>query len=316
MAKRSEKPTPGDPTEIMTGIDPLSASLKDSRKKQACLMVVYGQEVGRKFWITKDVTVVGRDKSAVDVWIGGSRLSRRHFSILHQPPKYFIRDLGSTNGTVVNGEKIDQDVELSFGDKVQGGGVVFQFVSEASLETILVDRLKEDAFRDGLTQVYNKRILPDVERELFEGARTDRSCMAIVMFDIDWFKKINDSFGHIFGDQVLMMVAKTIRTGVVRVEDVMVRFGGEEFLLVIPRVDQGAAEELGERVRVTVESLRFENKGKMVPVTISVGVKLWDPQKEPGVKSLSDLIAQADEALYQSKQNGRNRVTVVANASS
>jgi len=168
-------------------------ALKDSRKRRACLMIVYGGDIGRKLWIVNDVSTIGRGDSDVDFGISSERMSRKHCAISVKAGKYAIKDLGSTNGTIVNNQKITGEVPLQFGDKIQCGDVVFQFVSEASIETLLVDRLKEDNFRDGLTQVYNKKILKDVEHEFFEAARKDNSNLAVILFDIDHFKKINDS---------------------------------------------------------------------------------------------------------------------------
>lgn len=309
MAKKEKEiKKGGDTTEVMTSTDPLTASLRDSRKKRACLMVVYGQEVGRRYWLSKDVAVCGRDPEA-DIHIDNKRLSRRHFAILHKKPKFYLKDLGSRNGTVVNEKTIKDEIELKFGDKIQCGGTVLQFMSEASIEHMLVDKLREDAYRDGLTQVYNKRILPDVEKEMFDRAKVDQHPLGVLMFDIDHFKKLNDTYGHLFGDQVLSGLSKEISSKVMRTQDIMIRFGGEEFLIVLSHPSHKALTGLGERVRKAAAGLRFEDGGKSVTLTVSVGVRYWDPKQEAGVTKLQMLIEQADQALYQSKSAGRNRVT-------
>jgi two-component system, cell cycle response regulator len=310
MKNDSSHKAPGpDTTEVMTSTDPLTASLRDSRKKRACLMVIYGEEVGRRYWLTKEVMVAGRDEG-VDFCIKNNRMSRKHFAILHKKPKYYLKDLGSRNGTMINNKKATQEVEIKYGDKIQCGGTVLQFVSEASIEHQMVDRLQEESFRDGLTQVYNKKILPEIEKEIFERAKTDRTLLGVIMFDIDHFKKLNDTHGHLFGDDVLKTLAKAIQTSVVRTEDMLVRFGGEEFLIVVPHADEKTLKSVGERVRKAAADLTFDHKKQKVTFTVSVGVRSWDPKQDSSIQALSMLIDQADQALYESKDKGRNRVSI------
>ena len=309
MNNKNEKIKGPDATEVMTSTDPLTDSLRESRKRRSCLMVVYGEEIGRRYWLTKDVIVAGRDPQA-DFAIDNKRMSRKHFVLLHKKPKYYLKDLGSRNGTIVNDKKVQGEVELKYGDKIQCGGTVLQFVSESSIEHMLVDKLRQDIYRDGLTQIYNKKILPEIEKEIFQRAKADQTLLSILMFDIDHFKKINDTYGHLFGDEVLSGLAQEMQTHVIRAEDILVRFGGEEFLVVVPHSDQKAALAVGERIRKSAATLEFEHKKQKVKMTVSVGVRFWDPKVESQVDTLQQLIDEADQALYVSKEQGRNRVSL------
>jgi two-component system cell cycle response regulator len=127
-----------------------------------------------------------------------------------------------------------------------------------------------------------------------------------VMFDIDHFKKVNDTHGHQAGDLVLSEIS-TLLTSALRAEDVFARYGGEEFAVICRGTDLTQASIVGERMRKAVEKHRFTFEGTHIPVTISVGIA---GLPDPAVKDATDLVARADKALYQSKHGGRNRVTI------
>jgi diguanylate cyclase (GGDEF)-like protein len=127
------------------------------------------------------------------------------------------------------------------------------------------------------------------------------------MLDIDHFKRINDSHGHPAGDHVLATLGQIV-SSMLRVEDVFARFGGEEFAVLCRGADADNALALAERLRLGVERFAFEHQGRRIPVTISVGVAAWFDQSD----SETQLIANADEALYKAKGGGRNRVVVRA----
>jgi diguanylate cyclase (GGDEF)-like protein len=126
------------------------------------------------------------------------------------------------------------------------------------------------------------------------------------MFDIDHFKKVNDTHGHQAGDLVLSELS-TLLTAALRAEDVFARYGGEEFAVICRGTDLTQARIVGERMRKAVETHRFTFEGTLIPVTISIGIA---GMPDPAVKDATDLVARADKALYQSKHGGRNRVTI------
>jgi len=152
-------------------------------------------------------------------------------------------------------------------------------------------------------QIYNKRFLYEaLEREITRARRHVRD-LAVVMFDIDFFKRINDQFGHIAGDYVLKELAKVVQSRIRR-DEIFARYGGEEFSLVLPETSLQGARTLCESIRERVAQYRFVFQGEHIPVTISVGVTLLVEND----RVASDVIARADEKLYEAKRTGRNKV--------
>ncbi len=157
---------------------------------------------------------------------------------------------------------------------------------------------------DGLTGAHNKRFFTDVlERELARSFRHQRP-LSLIMFDLDHFKKINDTYGHLVGDAVLRELGARINN-TVRKEEVFSRFGGEEFAIILPEADFEEAQRFGERLRGLIADVPFVLDDQNISVTISVGVASADGHQETDP---TELIERADQKLYQAKANGRNRV--------
>ncbi len=296
------------PTQLLDEIDPLTAAQnQQNNDTPACLMIIYGHDVGRTFWLTRDKMVLGREREQVDIWLDSEHISRKHCRIIKDQDGYFVEDLGSMNGTIIENDRVTTRQELPFGHKIQCGDMVLQLLRAGSLERRFADRLREAAMRDELTNAYTKKIIPEIEHEFLKGTRFSENPLTIFMVDIDHFKQLNDTHGHIFGDQVLSSVSQTIQKEVIRKRDLFVRFGGEEFLLILPGVDLPTAESLGERLRHHVRETAFKMDKRAIRVTISIGGCTWCPGVK--VRSLYDLIHKADLALYESKRTGRNKVT-------
>jgi two-component system chemotaxis family response regulator WspR len=166
--------------------------------------------------------------------------------------------------------------------------------------------LREQATRDGLTGVWNRKMIFDtLARELARAAR-EGTPLAIVMADLDRFKSINDTFGHPAGDAVLQQASRRL-SACVRTYDHIGRYGGEEFLIVLPHCDGDKARDLSERLRQSVAGAPMSAEGKELHVTCSLGVAFTDA---PNGMSMAALVQAADEALYLAKQSGRNCVKV------
>lgn len=166
------------------------------------------------------------------------------------------------------------------------------------------DELEKVAALDGLTGCYNRRFGLARLREEFARARRMEAPLAVVLFDIDHFKAINDTHGHLAGDRVLMWVARQARVSL-RQGDVLIRYGGEEFLAVLPFAGEDEAAAAAERVRQAVAAMPLPNGRETIPVTLSAGVAGWPPT---AAESETELIDLADAALYFAKRSGRNRV--------
>lgn len=168
-------------------------------------------------------------------------------------------------------------------------------------------QLREMASRDFLTGLLNRReAYRQIDEEIARSARNHRS-VAFILFDIDYFKPLNDTYGHNAGDMVLKRLADMLMD-TLRDYDIACRYGGEEFLVVAPETEAEASCELAERLRMTVESMTFSADSMKISITISVGVTLLCQGD-----SIEKVISRADAALYQAKNNGRNRVAAVWN---
>lgn len=168
------------------------------------------------------------------------------------------------------------------------------------------DRLQTLAALDPLTGVYNRRFGMARLHEEFNRAVRTTGPLGVMMFDIDHFKKVNDTYGHLAGDRVLIQVAETARAAL-RDGDVLMRYGGEEFLVILPAASKANSHEVSERLRRMVEETSIAEGGQMIEVTISIGITSFP---ELNAESDRELVKRADEALYSAKQSGRNRVVV------
>jgi two-component system, cell cycle response regulator len=157
---------------------------------------------------------------------------------------------------------------------------------------------------DPLTNLYNRRFLAEILENELQRARRLHSIISLLIVDIDHFKKVNDIYGHQMGDKVLVSVAETLREGL-RTYDIASRYGGEEFVLVLPGTQLTGGLEVAERLRKAVQSLKFPIPMDRVVITVSVGVAMFPAEQVDGFDSLFN---RADEALYRAKQSGRNRV--------
>ncbi len=169
-------------------------------------------------------------------------------------------------------------------------------------------KLQQLASMDGLTGIPNRRTFQETIDTEWERATRDGDPLSLIMMDIDFFKKCNDHYGHQHGDEVLRRVAKALAGCIKRPADMVARYGGEEFAVLLPATDLEGAAKVGEQLRSTVEGLKLENAKSQVCdwVTISLGVASCIPI--PGEIETEQLIKRADEALYEAKEQGRNRV--------
>ena len=285
--------------------EPQASPTGGVKRDRAYLVVLAGASVGEMYKVDGDKTIIGRGQKA-QVRLLDDGISREHAQLVVEGSKIFLQDLGSTNGTFCNGLKVDRR-ELADGDKILvGSTTILKFTYHDNLDEIFQKQMYESALRDGLTKAFNKKYFTDrLESELTFALRHE-SPLVLVMFDIDHFKKVNDTHGHQAGDLVLSELS-TLLTGALRAEDVFARYGGEEFAVICRGTDLSQAQIVGERMRKAVEKYRFVHEGTPIPVTISVGIA---GLPDPAVKDATDLVARADKALYQSKHGGRNRVTI------
>ena len=276
------------------------------KRDRAYLVVLAGASVGEMYKIEGDKTVIGRGQKA-QIRLLDDGISREHAQLVILNERVVLQDLGSTNGTYCNGLKVEANRELVDGDKILvGSTTILKFTYHDNLDEIFQKQMYESALRDGLTKAFNKKYFTDRLESEFTFAIRHVAPLTLVLFDIDHFKKVNDTHGHQAGDYVLSEIA-TLLTGALRAEDVFARYGGEEFAVICRGSDVMQGQIVAERMRKAVELRKFVYEGTLIPITISVGVAgLPDPR----VKDAAELVSLADQSLYKSKHGGRNRVTV------
>ena len=279
--------------------------------KDACLVVIYGLELGKKFSLETPSIIIGRSSKA-DIQIDQESVSRNHAKIVNTGKQILIRDLGSTNGTYVNDELIDEHV-LQDRDFIKIGRTIFKFLTGGNVEAAYHEEIYRLTTDDGLTQIKNRRYLMEaLEAELRRAQRYARD-VSLIMFDIDHFKRINDTYGHLAGDYVLKQLATVIKQRIRR-EDLFARFGGEEFSILLPEICHANAMIFAEKIRALIERTEFKFEDSEIPVRISIGVaslekgRFGDSEEEGRQIDISGFMKHADERLYAAKNGGRNRV--------
>jgi len=171
--------------------------------------------------------------------------------------------------------------------------------------TQVISELTDLSLRDPLTGLYNRRALAERMREELARARRYGAPLSLLMVDIDHFKRVNDSYGHAVGDQVIAHVAKLLLKDR-RASDIVVRYGGEELVLLLPHTPLDGAQILADRLREMVELTPYRTPMGRDHVTVSIGGAIFEQtMQEP-----SELLEAADRALYRSKREGRNRVSL------
>ena len=274
-----------------------------SKRDCACLIVLAGSAMGEMYKLTRERTVIGRGQKA-QVRMLDDGVSREHCEILMNGEQAVLHDLGSTNGTFCRGARIERQ-DLEDGDKILvGSGTVLKFTYHDSLDETFQRQMYESALRDDLTKAFNKKYFTDRVESEFAYSFRQKTSLALVTFDVDHFKEVNDSYGHPAGDYVLAEMALAVQ-GVVRVEDVFARVGGEEFSIICRGADIAQGRIIAERVRQTISSHSFVFAGKKIPVTVSAGVAVI---QDPRIVDAQGFVAAADHALYEAKRTGRDRV--------
>ena len=294
----------GDDVEKTTvlGIKELEFLSPQNSLRSAYLIVINGRAVGKMFKLSGTKLVVGRSPQN-EIIVDDEGVSRQHAFVERTPKGWRIVDNNSTNGVFVNGTRVF-DHELSEGEKVQlGSSAILKFSFQDELEERAQKQLYESATRDGLTNCFNKKYFADQLKTEFAFYYRHQDPLSLSLFDIDFFKKLNDGYGHQAGDYVLRNLAGIVQTAL-RTEDVLARYGGEEFGIIFKSTDGDRAFAVMERVRRKIEAHEFIYEDKRLPVTISIGIATLYKQNYATPKL---LVKAADDFLYKAKGNGRNR---------
>jgi two-component system cell cycle response regulator len=275
--------------------------------KKACFVVMGGMDVGRVIVLDEPVITIGRDAQCAVV-LQDDGVSQLHVEVRREATdSVIVRDLGSTNGTFIGGERI-VEAKLHDGTKVLiGRRTILNFTFLDELEYNFQQQMYEISTRDGLTGFYNRRYFSlRIITDLSFARRLQIPC-TLVIFDIDHFKKVNDTHGHRTGDQVLITVTEAVGN-VIRKEDILARYGGEEFVVIAQGTDLVGGKALGERIQLCVAGQRIpalDDPNTVIKITVSIGVATVTSDASVEV---DELISTADANLYHAKRHGRNQV--------
>ena len=267
------------------------------------LTMITGSQAGSILTLDRQDTLLGR-ASECDVKVEDLGASRRHARISRMPDgSFMLEDLGSRNGTTVHGTPV-QAHALADGDRVGLGPSVFmRFAYTDQSEEELLRRLYTSSIIDGLTGTLNRtHLLERLSAEL-AFAKRHKAPLSLLLVDLDHFKNINDTWGHLAGDQVLRETCSLVK-GTLRAEDIFARYGGEEFVIVARGIGVEHAVLFADRVRQVVSKATFAFEGKPIRLTVSIGVASLSCCP-PGA-GMRELVELADLRLYEAKRRGRN----------
>lgn len=272
-------------------------------RDRAMLLRMDGVGAGQVVSVAQTPFTMGRHASN-RLPIDDDSISRFHARFVREGSEYFVEDLGSRNGTFIQGKRITR-AAIRDDDWVQlGARVAFRFTLTDSRQEVLLRKLYESSTRDALTGAYNRRHFDDrLRAEIAFAVRHATDC-ALILLDLDHFKRVNDSYGHPAGDEVLRHLGG-IATRALRTEDVFARFGGEEFAVIVRGASTRGAGRLAERLREALCKENARHEGQEIPVTLSAGCAALSCCVAP---SSDEVVAVADRRLYAAKQAGRNRV--------
>lgn len=279
------------------------AAMEVAVDEESCLVQIYPADVVEGMMLLDSHRLtIGRDEN-VGLVVRDCGVSRQHAEIVRDGVGYRIRDLGSTNGTLVNEACVDEQ-HLVSGDTIQIGSYLFKYLSAGSVESQYHETVYSALTRDALTGTFNKRyLLESLQREVARAVRQG-NVLSVVMCDIDFFKGVNDTHGHLVGDEVLREFGHRIGA-ICREDDLLARFGGEEFCLLMSGSESDEVSQAAERCRRAIADTPFQTAAGGLVITASFGYACLDADS---VLNPTQLLENADRRLYEAKDSGRNRV--------
>jgi len=304
MTDSNDEHNDNDKTVILSGdSETLKVEKEKAKEQPARLVIIRGTPQGKSFELTDPNMYLGRDASA-DITVNDPNVSRKHALVSTTKEGIVIKDNGSTNGTYVNDKRISQTITLRKEDMIKVGNTILKFIPQGELEIFYLGSLESAAHTDPLTKIYNKGYIMESLDAEFKRAKALHQDFSLIILDLDHFKKVNDTYGHDAGDYVLKEVCALIRTKILPKDAIMGRFGGEEFLVILPMKNLEAGSKIGEDIRSGLEKHHFSYEDKRLPVTASIGVA----EIAVDVDTSNALFKLADKAVYQAKSSGRNQV--------
>ncbi len=271
---------------------------------RGCLLQIYPARASSEMIrLPQQRVIFGRDP-VCDVNLPDKAVSRSHAQFESDDDGYELVDLGSTNGTYIDDQLVLDRRRLNGGELIRMGGTIFKFMSaideEAHYHAVVHDLMT----RDPLTNCFNRAYLLPALEKLLNNSQRNLSSLSVILLDIDFFKRINDTHGHLTGDEVLRTFCERVRR-CLRDTDILARLGGEEFVVVTSATDRTLTRKIADRIRSSIESPCFETQAGLLHVTCSLGIAWTDGTL---FDSVDELLRDADQWLYKAKNSGRNRI--------
>lgn len=287
--------------------DTFKLRMEEAQASPPTLVLLMGplNQIGKQWKVTKDEVLIGR-LTDCDIYVDDRSISRRHAVIRKSTERVTIEDMGSSNGTEVMGQKLiaNTPVALKDNQQVKMGNVILKFLAEGNIEAKTTQETFDRAQIDPLTQIFNKRAFLEKVDEVFKKSKLTDTSLSCIVFDLDSFTAVNNTYGHSCGDYVLKELAAVVKNQL-RGGDFFARYGGEEFVLLVTGGGLRIALELAERLRISIDEHEFNWEGKTLNITISAGVAVL----EGHMTHWQELFDIADKASYKSKRNGKNQVS-------
>lgn len=266
------------------------------------LVVLSGNEMGLRKRVDGNA-LIGRDPSA-DLVLTDAGVSWHHARVEDRGDSFALVDLGSTNGSSVNGVKL-RESPLAQGDKLVLGRTVLRFEVQDPLEQAYDEQVQRMLDVDDLSGLYVRRFFDRELGRLIDAARAKGTRVSLLVMDLDGIKKINDTHGHLFGAYTIGEAGHVIGR-VVGSRGIATRFGGDEFCAALTGLDEAEACAVGEEIRAAIAAHTFVREGVRLQPGISIGVGVFPDT----AGDQAALFQRADEALYRAKQGGKNRVSL------
>ncbi len=267
----------------------------------ATLTVLCGTDAGKILFVEREGGTIGREED-VEFLLSDASISRRHARLALREGRFWLADLESLNGTLVDERRVEGEVPLPDSCRVQlGTHTVLQYTALDGLGVEAMRKLSATMLTDPLTGAGNRLQLQQRLEQEQNFARRHGTLLGLLLLDLDHFKRVNDEHGHPAGDRVLAEVASAVIEAV-RAEDAVFRYGGEEFCILIRGLTPAELGTMAERIRDVVERLRIHAADATISLTTSIGIAMLGDEDD------DDLLLRADQALYEAKRRGRNQV--------
>ena len=291
---------------IIMEADHINEKLKQAAYPSFVLILGPEHLVGRHWLINKPEMSIGRSRRN-HICIQEPSISKIHLYVeMSDNEKINVVDKNSTNGVSINNQLLDKKkiFKLDDNDQIKIGNVILKFLDRGNLEIFSIAKNFTRSFQDQLTKSGNRTLLECRAPELFKISKQQKYPLSVIVFDVDKFKNINDTYGHTAGDFILKEVARLAKS-CFRPKDLFTRSGGEEFCVVL-NSSLKRAFDAAENVRKKIAEYEFQFESHKIKLSISGGLSSYEDTDE----KWSDIYERADKGLYQSKSSGRNKISI------